>query len=102
MGRYEEKHAALAKMGIPSGTSSTTARPCTPNGQEKGSIEVFEVRTCNATRIWTMDLDIRGPRREWTCFVQPSIQRPHSFLRCQYQPQRPHRGYRLRRLHNAM
>jgi len=42
MERCEEKHATLTRMGMPSGTSSTTTRPCTPNGQAKEEIEVLE------------------------------------------------------------
>ena len=63
---------------MPSGTSSTTTRPCTPNGQEKEEMEVLEARTSNFTRLWKTDLDIRGPRREWTCFVQPPSRDPSS------------------------
>ena len=64
-------------------------------------MEVLEARTSNFTRLWKTDLDIRGPRREWTCFVQPSIQRPQFFLRCQYRPQRPRGGCSFRRLHKC-
>jgi len=51
--RYKEEHAALARIGA-CGINSTAARPCTPNGPWKASVEVLKASI------------VRGPRLELT------------------------------------
>ena len=54
----EEEKAELAMMGVPSGTSSTTVRPCTPSGQGKASVEVLKASIFNV-----ISPGDNGPRR---------------------------------------